>query len=127
MCSLGAVRVCSDARFAQSCVLCVQTHTMSSMLRLSAVARTARPALSLAQPTAVRALASPADSEPTFAQCVGIYFDQAAKYTKWPPGLLQELRECKAVLDFKCVFAGVTVQCVCRYDLLSAFQDRHLG
>jgi hypothetical protein len=42
-----------------------------------------------------------ADNEPTFSQCVGIYFDKASKYTKWPQGLLDELRECKSVLDFK--------------------------
>ena len=38
-------------------------------------------------------------------QCVGIYFDQASKYTNWSQGVLDQLKDVKAMLEFK-----ITVQ-----------------
>jgi len=39
--------------------------------------------------------------EPSFYECVGIYFDQAAKFTNWTPGILEQLRNVRAMLEFK--------------------------
>jgi len=40
--------------------------------------------------------------EPSFNECVKMYFDQAAGLTHhWPKGLLNEIRECNTVLSFK--------------------------
>lgn len=50
---------------------------------------------------AVRASSTIAIGEPTFNQCVSLYFDEAAKYTKWDKSLLETLKECNCVLSFK--------------------------
>eukprot|EP00042_Codosiga_hollandica_P023476 m.93483 g.93483 ORF g.93483 m.93483 type:complete len:502 (+) comp51197_c0_seq1:249-1754(+) len=68
---------------------------------MAALTRFCKPVSAVRALNAYRCLSHAASDEPSFAQCVGIYFDQASKYTKWPQGLLQELRECKSVLDFK--------------------------
>lgn len=41
------------------------------------------------------------NGEPTFNQCVGIYFDEAAKFTKWHPSHLHGLKEVDSLLAFK--------------------------
>ena len=44
-------------------------------------------------------------SQSASQQCVGIYFDQASKYTNWSQGVLDQLKDVKAMLEFK-----ITVQ-----------------
>lgn len=42
-----------------------------------------------------------ADGEPTFNECVGIYFNEAAKHTPWSGDVLHELKEVNSLLAFK--------------------------
>jgi glutamate dehydrogenase (NAD(P)+) len=51
-----------------------------------------------------RVLARPmslAPDEPSFNECVEIYFNQASKYTNWSTGVLDQLRNVKSMLSFK--------------------------
>lgn len=41
------------------------------------------------------------DGEPTFNQCVELYFDEASSRTKWSPDILRELKEVNSLLSFK--------------------------
>lgn len=41
------------------------------------------------------------DGEPTFNECVGIYFDEAAKKTNWSPTLLSNMKEVNSMISFK--------------------------
>lgn len=50
----------------------------------------------------VRSLATAgSDEEPSFNECVGIYFDEAASKTSWEPSLLHSLKEVDSMLSFK--------------------------
>lgn len=57
--------------------------------------------LARAAPAAARAMSVGPSTEPSFYKCVGIYFDEAAKYTTWPKGVLHEIKEVDSVLSFK--------------------------
>lgn len=41
------------------------------------------------------------EGEPTFNECVGIFFDEAAKKTSWPVDLLHDLKEVDSMISFK--------------------------
>lgn len=42
-----------------------------------------------------------AEGEPTFNQSTQLYFEEAATFTKWSPGVLEELKEVDTMISFK--------------------------
>lgn len=63
------------------------------------------------------------ETEPTFNQCVELYFDEAASHTKWSADILRELKEVNCVLSFK--FSIEDEKDITKVHTINAYRAQH--
>lgn len=66
---------------------------------------------------------SAAASEPSFSEMVGIYFDEAAKYSPWKQSDLEPLKECDSMLSFK--FTVEDAKDPSKHHIIHAYRAQH--